>query len=266
MKMIKEALEWYKDAAEAIARHSIVINTTALEATVTTLGLDAGQRAEQALMRVVSKEAEMRLLKRAIFETIQAWEALPGGRDYKVQDVEKWLNSTMVDHINKLRALMIQEPHPDDLAVDAFAEAMKQKLAKKREQGYSGWWDKAECPTEFLIEKLIEHVRKGDPVDMANFCMFLFSRSEVTAPDRRREVDKLEARLAEINDILGSGPREDWMRPLEDEFQFIRGRLSVFKQAEPFPQPSRKDGEEPCGECHIQPGEICDICGAKHAS
>jgi len=31
---------------------------------------------------------------------------------------------------------------------------------------------------------------------------------------------------------------------------------------EPFPQPRRKDGEEPCGECHIQPGERCDICGA----
>lgn len=23
-----------------------------------------------------------------------------------------------------------------------------------------------------------------------------------------------------------------------------------------------KDGGEPCGECHIQPGETCDICGA----
>lgn len=31
---------------------------------------------------------------------------------------------------------------------------------------------------------------------------------------------------------------------------------------EPFPQPSRKNGGEPCGECHLQPNEICDICGA----
>jgi Lar family restriction alleviation protein len=29
-----------------------------------------------------------------------------------------------------------------------------------------------------------------------------------------------------------------------------------------FPQPQRKDGESPCGECHIRPGETCDICGA----
>lgn len=25
-----------------------------------------------------------------------------------------------------------------------------------------------------------------------------------------------------------------------------------------------KTGEEPCGECHIQPGETCDICGASN--
>ncbi|MCM2441150.1 hypothetical protein HGO34_15620 [Agrobacterium vitis] len=28
----------------------------------------------------------------------------------------------------------------------------------------------------------------------------------------------------------------------------------------------RKDGEEPCGECHMQPDETCDICCAKGAS
>jgi hypothetical protein len=29
-----------------------------------------------------------------------------------------------------------------------------------------------------------------------------------------------------------------------------------------FPQPQRRDGKEPCGECHLQVGEVCDICGA----
>lgn len=30
-----------------------------------------------------------------------------------------------------------------------------------------------------------------------------------------------------------------------------------------LPQPNRdRKGKEPCGECHIQPGETCDICGA----
>ena len=35
-----------------------------------------------------------------------------------------------------------------------------------------------------------------------------------------------------------------------------------LKTAEPFPQPKRNDGGDPCGECHIKQGETCDICGA----
>lgn len=31
---------------------------------------------------------------------------------------------------------------------------------------------------------------------------------------------------------------------------------------EPFPQPQQNLGGEPCGECHLQSGETCDICGA----
>lgn len=31
---------------------------------------------------------------------------------------------------------------------------------------------------------------------------------------------------------------------------------------EPFPAPTRKDGESPCGECHVSQGETCDVCGA----
>lgn len=30
-----------------------------------------------------------------------------------------------------------------------------------------------------------------------------------------------------------------------------------------FPKPRRNDGGRPCGECRLQPGETCDICGAK---
>ena len=31
---------------------------------------------------------------------------------------------------------------------------------------------------------------------------------------------------------------------------------------EAFPRPGRNDGGTPCGKCHVQPGETCDICGA----
>lgn len=63
-----------------------------------------------------------------------------------------------------------RDAHSDDLAVDLFAHAMKQKLAQKREQGRGGW---ETCPPEILSKMLIDHIAKGDPVDVANFCMML---------------------------------------------------------------------------------------------
>jgi len=68
--------------------------------------------------------------------------------------------------------------HPDDQAVDAFAVAMKAKLAKKRGEGRSGWEDKSQCTNLHLSKLLHEHVAKGDPVDVGNFAMMLFSRNE----------------------------------------------------------------------------------------
>lgn len=63
-------------------------------------------------------------------------------------------------------------PHPDDVAVDRFAEAMKQKLGMARAKGRGGWQT---CSKEDLSRMLREHVEKGDPRDVANFCMFLHS-------------------------------------------------------------------------------------------
>lgn len=62
--------------------------------------------------------------------------------------------------------------HPDDEAVDKFAAAMKQKLAQAREKGRSGW---EQMNPADLSSMLREHVEKGDPRDVANFCMFLWS-------------------------------------------------------------------------------------------
>lgn len=63
----------------------------------------------------------------------------------------------------------------DNEAVDKLAQAMKDKLAKKREEGYGGW-DKPHCTNGNLSDFLRIHVKKGDPVDVANFCAFLFAR------------------------------------------------------------------------------------------
>lgn len=69
--------------------------------------------------------------------------------------------------------------HPDDAAVDAFAAAMKAKLAKKRGEGRGGW---RMCSAGYLSRLLREHVEKGDPVDVANLAMMLHQNGQRIEP------------------------------------------------------------------------------------
>lgn len=80
-----------------------------------------------------------------------------------------------------IRAAKGGNAHPDDLAVDCFAAAMKAKLARKRTEGRGGWEDPAQCSTEFLSKLLREHVEKGDPLDVGNLAMMLHQRGEAIA-------------------------------------------------------------------------------------
>lgn len=92
--------------------------------------------------------------------------------------------------------------HYDDTAVVMFANAMKQKMAAKRNQGYSGWNDKEYCTTEKLQKMLIDHLAKGDPVDIGNFAMMLWSRGEsVAAPAVEPQPATLEEIAAEEENV-----------------------------------------------------------------
>jgi hypothetical protein len=71
------------------------------------------------------------------------------------------------------------DAHPDDIAVDRFAAAMKAKLAEKRAQGYGGWDDPEDCTIGWLSELLRKHVDKGDPVDVGNFAMMIHQRGGI---------------------------------------------------------------------------------------
>lgn len=77
--------------------------------------------------------------------------------------------------------------HPDDVAVDTFAAAMKAKMAKQRAKGYGGWDNPEDCTADFLRERLAHHVGKGDPVDIGNFAMMLWNRRESTAAQSAQE-------------------------------------------------------------------------------
>lgn len=62
--------------------------------------------------------------------------------------------------------------HIDSL-VDAFAQEMKNKLHKAEEKGRFGWDTDS---SEVLMRLLVEHIEKGDMVDVANFAAFLWNR------------------------------------------------------------------------------------------
>ena len=76
----------------------------------------------------------------------------------------------------------IQAENLDNQALRLLSNAMRSKLAASRRKGRSGWNDKTQCTVEHLSQLLREHVEKGDPVDVANFCAFLAARGEGIAP------------------------------------------------------------------------------------
>lgn len=82
--------------------------------------------------------------------------------------------------------------HSDDLAVDQFAQALKDKMRKSREKGRSGWDDKQQCPNGRLQQMLIDHLGKGDPLDVGAFAMMLFIRGERTNPPTREPLSEEE--------------------------------------------------------------------------
>ncbi|QVK31781.1 hypothetical protein [Pseudomonas syringae] len=68
--------------------------------------------------------------------------------------------------------------HPDNLAVDNFAAAMKTKLAEARAKGRRGWSETG-AQDRTLAEMLVRHIPKGNAgnfEDIANLAMMLHQR------------------------------------------------------------------------------------------
>jgi hypothetical protein len=61
--------------------------------------------------------------------------------------------------------------HADDAAIDAFAAALKIKMADGREKGRAGWQS---CPVPRLEDLLRDAVAKGDPRDIAIYAMMIW--------------------------------------------------------------------------------------------
>ena len=127
-------------------------------------------------------------------------------------------NETLRAEIERLKSYGKNERHPDDMAVDTFAKAMKAKMKASREKGRHGW---EYGNIRYLAAQLIYHVKKGDPVDVANFCMMLHNRgqSEVLSRAWVAEVDgKAPPKVLSAEEIKWSGVYR-W-RDSEDAFQW----------------------------------------------
>jgi len=90
----------------------------------------------------------------------------------------------------------------DNAAVEVLSMNMKAKLAGQRAKGYRGW--KYDCTQQRLSDLLRDCVKKGDPVDVANFCAFLLSRGETIAPPAAPPASQRDELLQVALDFIGT--------------------------------------------------------------
>nr|WP_314606531.1 hypothetical protein [uncultured Janthinobacterium sp.] len=92
------------------------------------------------------------------------------------------------------------EQHADDVAVDRFAAAMKEKLALARAKGRGGWDDPEQCSVDDLTTMLRNQANGGDPIDAGNFAMMIHQRGGSIAPPAFARADGIEH--AELQTVL----------------------------------------------------------------
>lgn len=83
------------------------------------------------------------------------------------------------------RALRVAK-HPDDDAVDTFAEQLRKRMAEKRDQGRGGW---QETDIDTLQLKLLRSIVEGDPIDVGNYAMMIATLGGGTEHAVDRHID-----------------------------------------------------------------------------
>lgn len=115
----------------------------------------------------------------------------------------------------------------DNNAVDAIAEAMKVKLSQKRREGRGGWNDPDQCSSDQLAKLLINHVTKGNVVDIANFCAMLYNRDPFGSALRCAGL-AFQEEMAKQRDAANDQRKktEDVLRGAQEETQQLRNDLA----------------------------------------
>lgn len=129
---------------------------------------------------------------------------------------------------------MNTEANYDNTAVDQFAQAMKDKLAVARGKGRGGWMIPEECTLEHLADLLVQHVAKGDPVDVANFCMMLHHRGADSTPTAEAlwnfvwEEGSLDPALAKF---YGVETPKELIQAMEKHIQKLQAKLPKLEES-----------------------------------
>lgn len=80
--------------------------------------------------------------------------------------------------------------------------------------------------------------------------------------------DDLKSVISNLLNIIDYISVSNSNLPLRAEKQIADARaiVSISDSDDQFPQPGPQTGRRPCGECHLNVGENCVICGAvQHA-
>lgn len=146
-------------------------------------------------------------------------------------------------------------PHTVNL-VARFAAALADKLAKaERKYGYSDGWADADWMDECRA-KLIEHVAKGDPRDVAAYCAFLWHHNERTAITPPAPQPQAQDKTR---------PVSEWIAELRQDPEIAAGMDAAREKRGPRrPPPAHGDGEGvellPCPRCQSDSNEHVRAC------
>lgn len=77
----------------------------------------------------------------------------------------------------------VSDEDANDIMVDTVAEEMRIKLQEKSEAGRRGWHNSQDCNNHDLKLALIEHIEKGDMIDVCNYAAMIYVRKQLYGED-----------------------------------------------------------------------------------
>jgi hypothetical protein len=161
---------------------------------------------------------------------------------YLRDPVKDWPVKPLYTHPAPAKPCILSQEHSDNAAVDKFASEMKDKLSQARDKGRSGW---ESCSEETLSKMLREHVEKGDPRDVANFCMFIHTLGYRIAPAAPAKPlsDGLRVKLANPSNWLGFGCDVDAVFTVFDKKHYAGFGSGTGVRVRPAVQPEHPQSE-----------------------